>query len=127
MSQAAAAAASSAVGGDVRHHLGQHNGGSTSGMPGHHTNQQMSQQDTLPPDLGESTYTFVHRDQERLRTFTQISILTKTIEEMQRTRRFVLSVEYRNECHILSVACLLSYALKFPINALINLSATPRW
>lgn len=55
VSQAAAAAASSAVGGDMRHHLGQHNGGSTSGMPGHHTNQQMSQQDTLPPDLGKST------------------------------------------------------------------------
>jgi len=53
VSQAAAAAASSAVGGDVRHHLGQHNGGSTSGMPGHHTNQQMSQQDTLTPDLGK--------------------------------------------------------------------------
>lgn len=53
VSQAAAAAASSAVGGDMRHHLGQHNGGSTSGMPGHHTNQQMSQQDTLPPDLGK--------------------------------------------------------------------------
>lgn len=53
VSQAAAAAASSAVGGDVRHHLGQHNGGSTSGMPGHHTNQQMSQQDTLSPDLGK--------------------------------------------------------------------------
>lgn len=52
VTQAAAAAASS-VGGDVRHHLGQHNGGSTSGMPGHHTNQQMSQQDTLSPELGK--------------------------------------------------------------------------
>lgn len=52
MSQAAAAAASSAVGNDMRHHLGQHNGGGASGMPGHHTNQQLSQPDTLSPDLG---------------------------------------------------------------------------
>lgn len=52
MSQAAAAAASSAVSNDMRHHLGQHNGGGASGMPGHHTNQQLSQPDTLSPDLG---------------------------------------------------------------------------
>lgn len=60
VSQAAAAAASSAVGGDVRHHLGQHNGGGTSGMPGHHTNQQMSQQDTLTPDLGKYATRIAH-------------------------------------------------------------------
>lgn len=52
MSQAAAAAASSAVNNDMRHHLGQHNGGGASSMPGHHTNQQLSQPDTLSPDLG---------------------------------------------------------------------------
>ncbi|XP_066601408.1 zinc finger protein 853 isoform X8 [Prorops nasuta] len=51
VSQAAVAAASS-VGGDVRHHLGQHNGGEASGMTGHHTNQQMSQQDALSQDHG---------------------------------------------------------------------------
>ncbi|KAG8035655.1 hypothetical protein G9C98_001083 [Cotesia typhae] len=55
VSQAAAAAASSAVGSDMRHHLGQHNGGGGgSGMPGHHTNQQLSQPDSLSPDLGKS-------------------------------------------------------------------------
>ncbi|KAL0133821.1 hypothetical protein PUN28_001050 [Cardiocondyla obscurior] len=67
VSQAAAAAASSAVGGDVRHHLGQHNGGSTSGMPGHHTNQQMSQQDTLTPDLGEALRLQEQRLEQALR------------------------------------------------------------
>lgn len=51
VSQAAAAAASSAN--DMRHHLGQHNGGGGTGISGHHTNQQLSQQDTLSPDLGE--------------------------------------------------------------------------
>lgn len=56
MSQAAAAAASS---GDMRHHLGQHNGGGASGMPGHHTNQQLSQPDTLSPDLGNYC-NFIH-------------------------------------------------------------------
>lgn len=55
VSQAAAAAASSAVGTDMRHHLGQHNGGSTSGMPGHHGNQQLSQPDSISPDLGKSS------------------------------------------------------------------------
>lgn len=54
VSQAAAAAASSAVGSDMRHHLGQHNGGGTSGMPGHHANQQLSQPDSMSPDLGKS-------------------------------------------------------------------------
>lgn len=39
----------------MRHHLGQHNGGGSSGMPGHHTNQQLSQPDSLSPDLGKST------------------------------------------------------------------------
>ncbi|EZA59971.1 hypothetical protein X777_16174 [Ooceraea biroi] len=67
VSQAAAAAASSAVGGDVRHHLGQHNGGSASGMPGHHTNQQMSQQDSLAPDLGEALRLQEQRLEQALR------------------------------------------------------------
>lgn len=55
------AAASSAAGGDMRHHLGQHNGGGGgggSGMPGsHHGNQQLSQPDTMAPDLGKSSST----------------------------------------------------------------------
>ncbi|XP_034951512.1 uncharacterized protein dati isoform X4 [Chelonus insularis] len=55
VSQAAAAAASSAVGGDMRHHLGQHNGGGASGMPGHHANQQLSQPESISPDIGKST------------------------------------------------------------------------
>lgn len=79
VSQAAAAAASSAVGGDVRHHLGQHNGGSTSGMPGHHTNQQMSQQDTLTPDLGEYT----QRESRRWDTTDVIAVLeSKHVEHV---------------------------------------------
>ncbi|XP_051156052.1 zinc finger protein 853 [Leptopilina boulardi] len=67
MSQAAAAAASSAVGGDMRHHLGQHNGGGGSGMPGHHTNQQLSQPDTLSPDLAEQLRLQEQRLEQALR------------------------------------------------------------
>ncbi|XP_024941040.1 uncharacterized protein LOC107268009 isoform X3 [Cephus cinctus] len=68
VSQAAAAAASSAVGGDMRHHLGQHNGGGTSGMPGHHSNQQLSQSDTLSPDLaGEALRLQEQRLEQALR------------------------------------------------------------
>ncbi|XP_076545168.1 zinc finger protein datilografo isoform X13 [Osmia lignaria lignaria] len=82
VSQAAAAAASSAVGGDVRHHLGQHNGGNTSGMPGHHTNQQMSQQDTLPPDLGEALRLQEQRLEQALRLHGDPRALSFTIQQV---------------------------------------------
>ncbi|XP_020281385.1 zinc finger protein squeeze-like isoform X4 [Pseudomyrmex gracilis] len=81
VSQAAAAAASSAVGGDVRHHLGQHNGGSTSGMPGHHTNQQMSQQDTLTPDLGEALRLQEQRLEQALRLHGDPRALSFTLAQ----------------------------------------------
>ncbi|KAK0175748.1 hypothetical protein PV327_009475 [Microctonus hyperodae] len=67
VSQAAAAAASSAVGSDMRHHLGQHNGGGTSGMPGHHANQQLSQPDSMSPDLGEALRLQEQRLEQALR------------------------------------------------------------
>ncbi|XP_076230053.1 zinc finger protein datilografo isoform X15 [Nomia melanderi] len=83
VSQAAAAAASSAaVGGDVRHHLGQHNGGSTSGMPGHHTNQQMSQQDTLPSDLGEALRLQEQRLEQALRLHGDPRALSFTLQHV---------------------------------------------
>ncbi|XP_025154036.1 zinc finger protein 316 isoform X8 [Harpegnathos saltator] len=82
VSQAAAAAASSAVGGDVRHHLGQHNGGSTSGMPGHHTNQQMSQQDTLSPDLGEALRLQEQRLEQALRLHGDPRALSFTLQHV---------------------------------------------
>lgn len=82
VSQAAAAAASSAVGGDMRHHLGQHNGGSTSGMPGHHTNQQMSQQDTLPPDLGEALRLQEQRLEQALRLHGDPRALSFTLQHV---------------------------------------------
>ncbi|OAD54282.1 hypothetical protein WN48_08115 [Eufriesea mexicana] len=82
VSQAAAAAASSAVGGDVRHHLGQHNGGSTSGMPGHHTNQQMSQQDTLPPDIGEALRLQEQRLEQALRLHGDPRALSFTLQHV---------------------------------------------
>ncbi|XP_076390919.1 zinc finger protein datilografo isoform X3 [Megachile rotundata] len=82
VSQAAAAAASSAVGADVRHHLGQHNGGNASGMPGHHTNQQMSQQDTLPPDLGEALRLQEQRLEQALRLHGDPRALSFTIQHV---------------------------------------------
>ncbi|XP_076652295.1 zinc finger protein datilografo isoform X2 [Halictus rubicundus] len=82
VTQAAAAAASSAVGGDVRHHLGQHNGGSTSGMPGHHTNQQMSQQDTLPSDLGEALRLQEQRLEQALRLHGDPRALSFTLQHV---------------------------------------------
>ncbi|KAJ8686620.1 hypothetical protein QAD02_022414 [Eretmocerus hayati] len=63
VSQAAAAVASN----DMRHHLGQHNGGSGTGLSGHHTNQQLSQQDSLTPDLGEALRLQEQRIEQALR------------------------------------------------------------
>ncbi|KAF7390803.1 hypothetical protein HZH66_009283 [Vespula vulgaris] len=81
VSQAAAAAASSAVGGDVRHHLTQHNGGGTSGIPGHHANQQMSQQDSLSPEFGEALRLQEQRLEQALRLHGDPRALSFTIQQ----------------------------------------------
>nr|XP_050855875.1 zinc finger protein 853-like isoform X8 [Vespula vulgaris] len=82
VSQAAAAAASSAVGGDVRHHLTQHNGGGTSGIPGHHANQQMSQQDSLSPEFGEALRLQEQRLEQALRLHGDPRALSFTIQQV---------------------------------------------
>ncbi|XP_033230138.1 Krueppel homolog 1-like isoform X5 [Belonocnema kinseyi] len=82
MSQAAAAAASSAVGNDMRHHLGQHNGGGASSMPGHHTNQQLSQPDTLSPDLGEQLRLQEQRLEQALRLHGDPRALSFTLQHV---------------------------------------------
>ncbi|KAI4496813.1 hypothetical protein M0804_000623 [Polistes exclamans] len=82
VSQAAAAAASSAVGGDVRHHLTQHNGGGSSGIPGHHANQQMSQQDSLSPEFGEALRLQEQRLEQALRLHGDPRALSFTIQQV---------------------------------------------